>query len=157
MEGLALTLWPPTAWHWLAFGLILLSIEMLLGTYDLLWVAIAAAVTSLFEAIAPSSMTGWPISLGVFATATVILFVLGRTVFRSMRENVEEHPMLNKRMAATVGARVTVVDAFKSGLGRVKLGDTEWSAESVDGSDFKEGEPAIVEATRGNKLILRRV
>ena len=156
MEGLALTLWPPTAWHWLALGLILLSIEMLLGTYDLLWVAIAAAITSLVEAFAPATMTGWPISLGVFATATIILFVLGRTLFRSMRDNVEEHPTLNKRMASTVGSRVTGVDGFQSGLGRVKLGDTEWSAESVDGSDFAAGDAAIVEATRGNKLILRR-
>ena len=31
MEGLALTLWPPTAWHWLALGLVLLSIEMMTG------------------------------------------------------------------------------------------------------------------------------
>ncbi|MEL6830158.1 MAG: NfeD family protein [Pseudomonadota bacterium] len=156
MEGLAITMWPPTAWHWLALGLFLLSIEMLLGTYDLLWIAIAAAVTSMFEAFAPSGITGWPISLGVFAAVSVVLFVLGRTLFRSMRENVEEHPTLNKRMASTIGARVTVVGPFQSGLGRVKLGDTEWSAESVDGSNFTDGDTAIVEATRGNKLILRR-
>ena len=46
MEGLALTMWPPTAWHWLALGLILLSIEMVAGTFDLLWVAIASGLTS---------------------------------------------------------------------------------------------------------------
>ena len=26
MDGLALTLWPPTAWHWLALALILFSV-----------------------------------------------------------------------------------------------------------------------------------
>ena len=48
MDGLALTLWPPTAWHWLALGLILLSIEMMTGTWDLLWVGLAAMFTSAF-------------------------------------------------------------------------------------------------------------
>ena len=57
MESLMdLTLWPPTAWHWLALGLLLLTVEMMTGTWDLLWVSIAAGLTSAYAAIAPDGL-----------------------------------------------------------------------------------------------------
>jgi hypothetical protein len=152
MDGLDFALWPPTAWHWLALGLFLISVEMILGTFDLLWIAIAAALTSVFAAIAPDGMAAWQGQLIFFAIASTGLFILGRTVFRKMRENVEEHPTLNKRMAGTLGQRGVVATDFAGGLGRVKLGDTEWSAETVDGSNPVSGTGVIVEDTAGNSL-----
>ena len=152
MEGLDFVLWPPTAWHWLAVGLILLSLEMMLGTFDLLWVSIAAGLTSAFTAIAPDGIAGWQSQLVFFAIASTALFILGRTLFRRMRENVDEHPTLNKRMAGTLGQRGVVADDFSGGIGRVKLGDTVWSAQSVDGANLASGAAVIVEATEGNTL-----
>ena len=155
MEGLELVLWPPTAWHWLALALILFSVEMMTGTWDLLWVSIAAAFTSAFAAFAPSGIAGWEGQLVFFAIATVILFIAGRTLFRSMRENVEEHPTLNKRMAGTLGQRGVVAENFTGGLGRVKLGDTVWSAQSMDGANLASGSAVIVEETDGTVLKVR--
>lgn len=155
MEGLELTLWPLSAWHWLAIALFLFSIEMMTGTWDLLWVSIAAAFTSAFAAFAPSSIAGWEGQLVFFTIATVCLFILGRTVFRSMRKNVEEHPTLNKRMAGTIGQHGVVAADFSGGLGRVKLGDTEWSAQSVDGGNLASGSAVIVAETEGNVLKVR--
>ncbi len=155
MEGLDLTLWPPTAWHWLALGLLLLSIEMMAGTFDLLWVAIAAGLTSVFAAVAPDSMAGWQGQLIFFAIAATALFILGRTIFRRMRENIEEHPTLNKRMAGTLGKRGVVADDFTGGLGHVKLGDTVWAAQSLDGANLASGSAVIVEDTEGNALKVR--
>ena len=155
MEGLDVVLWPPTAWHWLALALFLLSIEMMTGTWDLLWVGLAALFTSAFAAFAPAGIAGWEGQLIFFAIATAVLFVTGRTVFRSMRENVQEHPTLNKRMAGTLGQRGVVADDFSGGLGRVKLGDTVWSAQSVDGANLASGASVIVESTEGTVLKVR--
>ncbi|MEO1554536.1 MAG: NfeD family protein [Pseudomonadota bacterium] len=155
MEGLDLVLWPPTAWHWLALALLLFSLEMMTGTWDLLWVSIAAAFTSAFAAFAPSSIAGWEGQLVFFAIASVVLFIVGRTVFKSMRENIEEHPTLNKRMAGTLGQHGVVAADFSGGLGRVKLGDTVWSAQSIDGANLANGAAVIVEATEGNMLKVR--
>jgi hypothetical protein len=152
MDGLDFSLWPPTAWHWLALGLFLISVEMILGTFDLLWIAIAAALTSVFAALAPAEMAAWQGQLIVFAIASTGLFIMGRTVFRKMRENIEEHPTLNKRMAGTLGQRGVVATDFVGGSGRVKLGDTEWSAQTVDGSNPVSGTGVIVEDTAGNSL-----
>ena len=147
--------WPPNYWHWLALALVLFSIEMMTGTWDLLWVSIAAALTSVFAALAPAGIAGWEGQLTVFAITSVGLFIAGRTLFRKMREDVEEHPTLNKRMAGTLGQRGVVADDFSGGLGRVKLGDTVWSAESVDGANLASGAAVIVEATEGNMLKVR--
>lgn len=155
MEGLDLTLWPPTAWHWLAVGLILLSLEMMLGTFDLLWVSIAAGLTSAFTAIAPDAVAGWQGQLVFFAIASTALFIMGRTIFRRMRENVEEHPTLNKRMAGTLGQRAVVAEDFSGGIGRVKLGDTVWSAQSTDGANLASGTAVTVESTEGNTLMVK--
>lgn len=152
MEGLDLLMWPPSAWHWLVLALLLLSVEMILGTFDLLWISLAAGLTSLFTWLAPDGFNGWQYQLVVFAIASTVLFIFGRTVFRKMRENVEEHPTLNKRMDSTIGRRGVVGTDFSGGLGRVKLGDTVWSAETVDGSNPVTGTPIIVEATAGNVL-----
>ncbi len=152
MEALELVLWPPTVWHWLALGLFLISIEMMSGTYDLLWISIAAGLTSAFTAFAPDTISNWQGQLVFFAIASTVLFIIGRTLFRKMREDVEEHPTLNKRMAGTLGKRGTVATGFSGGLGRVKLGDTVWSAQSVDGSDLASGVAVIVEDTDGNIL-----
>jgi membrane protein implicated in regulation of membrane protease activity len=155
MEGLDLTLWPLTAWHWLALGLALLTLEMMTGTWDLLWVGLAALFTSAFAAFAPAGMAGWEGQLIFFAIASTVLFITGRTLFRRMRENVEEHPTLNKRMASTLGQRGIVADDFNGGIGRIKLGDTVWSAQSVDGANLPSGAAVIVEATEGTTLKVR--
>ena len=85
------------------------------------------------------------------------LCTLWRTVFRKMRDKVEEHPTLNKRMASTLGARAVVVTGFSGGLGRVRLGDTVWTAEAVDGNDYAEGVPVTGEDTGGNTLKVKAV
>ena len=155
MECLELILWPPTAWHWLALGLLLLTIEMMTGTWDLLWVSIAAGLTSAYAAIAPEGIAGWQGQLVFFAIAATALFIVGRTLFRQMRENVEEHPTLNKRMAGTLGQRAVVAEDFSGGTGRVKLGETMWAAETMDGANLASGASVIVEETEGNTLKVR--
>ena len=37
-----------TVWHWVGIGIVLLTLEVAVGTFDLLWVAMAAFVTALF-------------------------------------------------------------------------------------------------------------
>ena len=155
MALVSLNMWPPTFWHWLALGLILLSIEMALGTFDLLWISIAAFLTSAFAAFAPADLAGWEGQLIIFSATSALLYLAGRTVFRKMRENVAEHPTLNKRMASTLGARATVASDFAGGMGRVKLGDTEWSAVDMDGRDLRAGTAVIVAETDGNRLKVR--
>lgn len=150
-------LYPITAWHWLAIGLVLIGIEAALGTFDLLWVAVAAGATALVTAAMPGIAGDWRIQFAFFFAASVVLIILGRTLFAGLRRITDEHPTLNKRMTSLIGRRGMAASDFQAGIGRVKIGDTEWSAESVDGGNYVEGSPVMVEETAGNVVKVRLV
>ncbi len=61
---------------------------------------------------------------------------------------------LNDRSGRMVGQRVTVVGVFSAGQGRVRYGDTEWSAQTVDGSDPEAGAHWFVTEVRGVILMI---
>ena len=146
-----------TVWHWFAFALVLFGIEMMTGTFDLLMIAIAAFATGIFAHFAPAGMGGWESQLVVFGLASIALIVLGRTVFAGMRKVVDEHPTLNKRMNSLIGKRGMVTADFEAGQGRVKIGDTEWLAESIDGSNFEDGATIVVEEAESTMVRVRPV
>ncbi len=147
---------PITAFHWVALALILLGIEVAIGTYDLLWIALAGFATALFAAFAPESVAGWPSQAVVFAISSIILLVLGRTLFAGLRRVAHEHPTLNRRMVSLIGRRGVAATDFTSGVGRVKIGDTEWGAELTEnaGAVF-EGDAVIVDSTQSNSVRVR--
>jgi len=147
-----------TVWHWLALGLMLFGIEMMTGTFDLLMISIAAWFTAAFAWLAPDSLATWQGQVLFFGAASVALFIVGRTVLSRMRKTTPEHPTLNKRMDSLVGQRgVAASDFGTAGQGRVKIGDTVWGAEIVDGSEIiHNGDVIVVEGTRMNTALVRK-
>lgn len=146
-----------TWWHWLALGLLLFGIEMMTGTFDLLMVSIATIVTAVFAALAPEGIAGWQGQLLVFGIAAGGLVVAGRTLFASAHKQAPEHPTLNKRMAQLVGQRGEVTRDTASGHGQVRIGDTVWGAEALEGhGPLQVGDMVVVEGTRANMAIVRK-
>lgn len=135
---------PLEPWHWVALGLVLLGVELMIGTFDLLWVGAAALATALFSALVPDTLAGPGLQFAFFAVSSVALIVLGRSVFGDWRNKETDKPMLNKRMDAMIGRRALVTSGFSAGSGRVKIGDTEWLAHAVEGEDFAEGATVLV-------------
>ncbi|MBB41531.1 MAG: hypothetical protein CMF01_15740 [Hyphomonas sp.] len=147
-----------TVWHWLALGLILFGIEMMTGTFDLLMISIAAWITAVFAWLAPDSLANWQGQVLFFGAAAVALFVFGRTILSGMRKSTPEHPTLNKRMESLISQRgVAASDFTNAGQGRVKIGDTVWGAEIVDGSEIiHNGDVVVVEGARMNTALVRK-
>ena len=132
------------AWHWFAFALVILGLELALGTIDLLWISAAAMLTALFKWVMPAPIDGLEGQLLFFTVTSIGLLVLGRTVFGDWRNQESDKPLLNKRMESMVGTRALVTKAFSAGTGRVKIGDTEWLAHAVNGEDFSEGTTVMI-------------
>ena len=147
-----------TVWHWLAFGLVLLGIEMLTGTFDFLMIAIAAWVAAAFAWLAPDNIADWRGQLIFFGIAAIVMVLFGRTFLSGLRGQTEEHPTLNKRMASLVGQRgIAAADFSASGAGRIRIGDTMWGAETVDGSEvIRDGDAVVVEGARMNTALVRK-
>ena len=121
-----------------------MGIELALGTVDLLWISAAAMLTALFKWIMPAPIDGLEAQLIFFAVTSVGLLILGRTVFKSWRDQASDKPLLNKRMERMVGSHAVVTEGFAAGKGRVKLGDTEWIAQAVNGEDFAQGATVVI-------------
>lgn len=144
-----------TVWHWVGLGLILLTAEIAVGTFDLLWVAMAAFVTALFTMLAPGEVGEWQGQLVVFGLVSVAFVLMGRTVFRGLRRAPSSHPNINDRTSAMIGKHGQAVGEFDQGAGRVKIGDTSWSAVSVDGAAIVEGDDVVVAGAEGTTLKVR--
>lgn len=141
-----------TPWHWLGLALVLIGLEMMFGTYDLLWLSGAAFLTAGYAVIAPAGMDGWQTHLIVFAIAGVILVVLGRTAFSGLRQAKSDRPNLNQKGKTLVGRRAIAVSEFVAGEGRVKIGDSTWMAVTSGDVAISEGMEVTISEVKGTLL-----
>jgi membrane protein implicated in regulation of membrane protease activity len=64
---------------------------------------------------------------------------------------------LNQRADQLVGRTATVAEDFRNGQGAVTVGDTRWSAQTVDGSDLVAGTRVEIVAAESTLLKVKRV
>ena len=141
-----------TIWHWLALGILLLTLEIAVGTFDLLWVAVAAFTTALLSLVAPQLLGAWQGQLVIFGVVAVAFVIMGRTVFKGLRRAPLSHPNINDRTATMIGLHARAAGAFEAGSGRVKIGDTMWAAAQVGGRPIVEGDDLVVVGADGTML-----
>jgi inner membrane protein len=137
-------------WAWLALAGSLLAVEVLVtGTTFFLWPALAALVVSALVALPPH--LPWWGQLLTFAGLTVAFGWLGPRVF-PRRETVSDAPGLNRRAEQYLGWTVTVAQDFSEGRGKVRVGDTLWSARAGDGRNHASGTSVVITAVDGTLL-----
>lgn len=145
-----------TVWHWVGLGVLLLAIEVAVGTFDLLWVAAGAFLTALFALIVPLPVGGWEGQLTFFGVVAIAFVISGRTVFKGLRAaRNATHPNLNDRLASMVGQHGKAATAFIDKRGKVKVGDTVWLAEQADDQFIAEGAAVVITAAEGGLLKVR--
>lgn len=150
MENLATMLLDVGPYHWLALAAILIGLEMIMPTQYLIWPGIAAAVTGLLAFLITLT---WPIELAIFAVLSVVLVVASHYLPKT-----EHAPhTLNQRTDQMVGRMATVTEDFRHGQGAVTVGDTRWSAESIDGKDLTAGTRVEIAAADGTLLKVKAV
>ena len=115
---------------WLIFGTVLIIAELLMPGYFLMWVGGAALLTGAATFVLPFGST---IQLILFTVCAIASVYVGRRWF-AQHDTPSEDPNLNNRAARMIGTVVTVTDAIEAGSGRVKVGDSVWSARGADGA-----------------------
>ena len=136
------------AWNWLILAVVLLVLETVIPGVHFLWFGLAAVVVGV---IALGIGMAWPWQVLLFVALSVA------TVFwvkRFVRPDVavSDLPDLNVRGRQYVGRSVVVEQAIENGRGRVRVGDTLWSAE---GPDTPAGTSVTVTGTRGTVLVVK--
>ncbi len=137
-------------WIWLAVGVVILGIEISVGTEWLLWPAAAAGVVAVLTALGlPLGVAGEIIA---FAVLTVVFTVLARKFIK--RVNPSDAADINDRNLRLIGQRAQVTQAFADGRGRVFVSGSEWPAD-IEGAQPLAGESVMVEAVNGSRLTVR--
>lgn len=117
-----------THWFWLSLGLILGVAEMVAPGFFLMWLGLAAIIVGTLDYYLPITVA---YQVAMFAVLSVVTVFAGK---RFLQQNPIEttDPKLNDRGARLTGEVVEVVEAIVNGHGRVKVGDTVWSARGAD-------------------------
>lgn len=132
-------------WLWLIGGVVLLIAEVIAPGFFLVFVGAAAMATGLFTVLFG---LGPAAQLALFAIYAVIAVMIGRRVYANRTADSTD-PLLNDRAARLVGRSVTVVEAVDDQSGRVRVGDSEWSAR---GGPAAAGTRVRITGVEGNCL-----
>lgn len=134
-------------WLWLIGGVILLIAEVLAPGFFLVFIGAAAIAAGLFTVLFD---LGPAAQLALFALYAVLAVMVGRR-FYANRANNSVDPLLNDRAGRLVGKVVTVVAVVDEHNGRVRVGDSEWSAR---GGPAAVGTRVRITGIDGNCLIV---
>lgn len=137
--------WDP-AWLWLIGGIILLIAELIAPGYFLMFIGAAAVATGIVAIALPLSSA---VELGIFVViALVIARIGGRRAYASRYDHSSD-PLLNNPAGRLLGRVVVVSEAVDRNGGRVRVGDSEWSAR---GGPAAVGEHVRIVDLDGNCL-----
>ena len=132
-------------WLWLIGGVVLLIAEVIAPGFFLIFIGAAAIATGVFTVLFD---LGTAPQLALFALYALLAVMLGRR-FYANRATDGHHPHLNDPARRLVGKVVTVSSAVDDHSGRVRVGDSEWSAR---GGPAAVGERVRVTGVDGNCL-----
>lgn len=114
-------------WHWLALGLLLLAAELLGAAGYLLWLGLSALLVGTLLALVPLSWQLQWTSFGSFSLITTWLW--WRRQLTHDKQSDEQRD-LNQKQKQLVGQVIKLDEDFPAGKGRIKVGDTTWTAKS---------------------------
>ena len=130
-------------WLWLIGGVVLLIADVIAPGFFLVFIGAAAIATGLFTKLFD---LGAAPQFALFALYAVIAVMAGRRFYANRPSS---SPLLNDPAARLVGKVVTVVGAVDEHVGRVRVGDGEWSAR---GGPAAVGERVRIIGVDGNCL-----
>lgn len=134
-------------WIWAVLAVAIAILELHTPGSYLIWIACAAAITSLAGFLMIISLSG---QLTIFAISCVATCLIGFFIYRHF--GAPGRPTLNVRDLELVGAIGTSAEPFRNGQGKARIGDTVWLAEASD--DIPAGTPIVVNAVRGTTLLV---
>jgi membrane protein implicated in regulation of membrane protease activity len=132
-------------WLWLIGGVVLLIAEIIAPGFFLIFVGAAAIATGLFTVLFDLGVVP---QLALFALYAVLAVMIGRRFYANAASTDSAVP-LNDPARRLVGKVVTVVSAVDEHNGRVRVGDSEWSAR---GGPAPVGERVRITGVDGNCL-----
>ena len=134
-------------WLWMIGGILLLIAEIIAPGFFLVFIGVAALATGAFTLLFDMPLA---FQLILFTIYALVAVMIGRKVYANQAVDSTD-PLLNDRAARLVGKSVTVIAAVDEHSGRVRVGDSEWSARGGPG---RPGERVRITGVDGNCLLV---
>lgn len=134
------------SWLWLIGGVVLLIAELIAPGYFLMFIGAAAIATGLLSLVLP---LGVALEFALFAVLTVVIARVGGRHAYSYKYEHSTDPFLNNRVARLLGETVVVIETVDAEGGRVRVGDSVWSAR---GGPASVGDRVRIVDVNGNCL-----
>ena len=132
-------------WLWAIGGVVLLIAEIIAPGFFLVFVGAAAIATGIFTLLFD---LGFVPQIILFALYTALAVMIGKR-FYAQPETTDQMLQLNDPGRRLIGKSVVVVDPVDEHGGRVKVGDSEWSAR---GGPAAVGDRVTITGVEGNCL-----
>ncbi len=131
---------------WIAVGIVLVLLEMATPGVYMVWLGLAAIVTGLVVQFVEPGFAGQVIVFAVFAAAFIGL---------ALRLRSQRGPAtLNTPASGLVGREAVALD-FHGRHGRVRVGDSDWSARLEEGVPVPQPREALrVTGVEGTTLVV---
>lgn len=133
------------AWLWLIGGIVLLAAEIAAPGFFLIFIGVAAIAAGLFTMLFG---LGAAAQLALFALYAVLAVMVGKRFYANHSTN-HDGARVNDPAGRMVGRLVTVVAPVDDHHGRVRVGDSEWSAR---GGPAEPGDRVRITGVEGNCL-----
>lgn len=139
---------PLLSWHWLAAGVGLVVLEILVPGGILIWIgAPLLAVGLVMLAVPELAVAG---QLGLFAAFAIAS--LGAAIFVRTRRKPDAGPAVNAGTRRFIGRTAVVETPITGGRGEIRLDDTVWLAS---GPELPAGAEVVVTGADGTVLAVR--
>jgi membrane protein implicated in regulation of membrane protease activity len=135
-------------WLWAIGGVLLLIAEVIAPGFFLVFIGAAAIATGLFTVLFDLGLAA---QLGLFAVYSAVFVLIFKRWYGE--PDGPAAGTINEPAGRLVGRTVEVVSAVDDHGGRVRVGDSEWSAR---GGPASPGDRVRVTSVDGNCLIVER-
>lgn len=140
-------------WVWIIFGLALLGAELMVGTFYLFFLGLAALVVGLIVVfgLVPGDGLLWLESLLFLVFSTILVLALRRPMMGKFKLHDDK-----RDLDSITGEAIVVGELIAPGaIGRVEMRGTQWSAKNVGSVPLAVGQRCRIERTEGLTLWVR--
>ncbi len=137
-------------WVWLAIGMVLAMLELVVPGVYLIWFAAAALVTGMLTFVLDPGVT---VQIINFVSLSLIAAYSAKRFLRD-RPIESADPLMNNRGGRLIGETAVVVQALDNGKGRIHHGDSEWIAR---GADIAVGTKVRIIGHHGAELLVEPI
>ena len=134
-------------WYWIAFGAVLLTLEVFVPSTLLLWPGLAAILVGLISMTFPGISE--PALMLVWGVSSIVL-VVAWLAYRKRNKKDQPITTINRRGDQIVGRHFTLMKDIVNGHGEMHVDDTRWKI--VSDIDHSAGTKVKVVAVEGTSL-----